>query len=237
MAELSIVKQGKNFIVYSDGNQKLIKVINVRLSYPHFGAQREETDEETGSTRKSWNGVAMLSKSTHVAAKDAFVEIMNGIMAEQVNDKGKKGIVIPPEYRCIKNGDDKEDENMHGHWLISFSDSNRRPGVRDRQGRLIVNDRDIVDEAAIDRMFYGGCYGSVLLRPWYFNGKAKGKTKTYPKRICCGFIGAQFVDDGEPFGSGRIDDSNVWDAVEGGADDDGLSTKSSASSFDDEDGL
>jgi Protein of unknown function (DUF2815) len=212
MASLEKLKEGKNFIVYKSGDQKLIKIENIRFSYPHFGAQREDEDEN-GKKKLSWGGVAMLPKSTHVEAKDAFVALMNEIML--AND-----VKVPPEYRCIKNGDDKEDELMSGHWLISFSDSKKRPSVRDKQGGLVL------DEAKIDDMIYGGCWGSVLLRPWYFNGKAKNSTKTFPKRICCGFTGVQFLRDDTPFGTGRIDDTDAWG--EGGSesgdslDDEGL---------------
>jgi hypothetical protein len=161
----------------------------------------------------------MLPKSTHVEAKDAFMALLNELQDNAPNDKGGKGVKVPPEYRCIKNGDDKEDEKMHGHWLITFNDSRMRPACRDQKGGLIN------EETVIDDKFYGGCWGSVLLRPWYFNGQAKGKSKPYPKRLCCGFTGVQFLKDGEPFGMGRIDDSNAW------------GDESSASREDDDDGL
>lgn len=223
MASLEKVKSGKNYIVYTSDGQKLIKIENVRFSYPYFGKQRED-DQDDGEKKLSWGGVAMLPKSTHVEAKEAFVEIMNEILAAQPNDKGGKGIKIEPQYKCIKNGDDKDDETMHGHWLISFSEAGkRRPAARDVNGGLIV------EEAEIDAKFYGGCWGSVLLRPWFFNGKSKKSTKTFPKRICSGFTGVQFLKDDTPFGNARIDDTEAWGSAEGASsggndamDDDGL---------------
>ncbi len=214
MASLEKIKQGPNFIVYKSGDQKLIKIENVRFSYPHFGAKRVDEDEN-GNKKENWGGVALLSKETHVAAKDAFVELIKELMT--TNE-----VKIPSEYRCIKDGDEKDDENAHGNWTISFSDSNRRPAVRDQRAVLMT------DEAAIDDKFYGGCYGSVLLRPWYFNGQAKGKSKPFPKRICCGFTGVQFLRDGEPFGSGRINDDDAWGDESGGS-------NAKSSGFDDED--
>lgn len=217
MATLEKVKSGTNFVIYKHGESKLIKIENVRFSYPHFGAQKEDEDEQ-GNIKRSWQGVAMLSKQTHVAAKEAFVELMNELMT--ANE-----VKIAPEYRCIKNGDDKDDELMHGNWLISFSESGKnRPAVRNQKGELIT------DIEVIDDKFYGGCYGSVLLRPWYFNGKAKNKSKTYPKRICCGFNGVQFLRDGDPFGNGRINDEEAWG-------DESKSSGSSDSNDDDGDGL
>ena len=81
-----------------------------------------------------------------------------------------------------------------------------------------------------DESFYGGCWGNLLIRPWYFNGKAKGSTKTYPKRICCGYNGVQFLKDDTPFGSGRIDDTAAW----GGEGDDDTSDNDG---MDEDDGL
>lgn len=213
MASLQEIKRGPNYIVYQAGEQKCIKIENVRFSFPYFGSKREDEGED-GSKRLSWQGVAMLAKGTHVAAKDAFKELLNELEA-------KAKVRIPNEYRCLKNGDDKEDEHMHGHWLISFSEGKTRPSARDERGGLMTE----IEE--IDAKFYGGCYGSVLLRPWYFDGKAKGKSKTYPKRMCCGFTGVQFLRDGTPFGN-RIDDSDAWGPggadtdPDAGADDDGL---------------
>ena len=214
MASLQKVKSGKNYVLYTDGQQKLIKIMG-RLSYPAFGEKKKNVDQATGKTRENWGGVLMLPKATHKEAYDEFMKLVEEIKANSVNEKtGKKGVVIDPANLCVKDGDNKEDEAMAGHWLITFSDSNRQPAIRDTKGDLIL------DVSTIDNLFYGGCWGNVLLRPWYFNGKAKNDPNTYPKRISCGFTGAQFVKNDTPFGAGRIDDENAWGAVDEG--DDGL---------------
>lgn len=208
MAHMEVVKKGKNFILYKADDRDLIKIEGVRFSYPFFGEQREEESEDDGSKRKSWRGVAMLPKATHGAAKEAFMQLVEKL-------KNSNKVKIPSEYICLKDGDDKDDESMHGHWLISFSDSGkRRPSVR------TVHNEILTESEEIDEMFYGGCWGSVLLRPWYFNGQAKGKKKTYPKRICCGYNGVQFLRGDTPFGSGRVDDTDAWGDESGGGDDD-----------------
>lgn len=215
MAALQKLKTGKNFVVYTDGQQKLIK-IRGRISYPAFGEKKKSVDQNSGKTRENWGGVLMLPKATHKEAYEEMSKIIEEIKANSLNEKtGKKGVMIDPANLCLKDGDHKEDEQMHGHWLITFSDSNRQPGIRDSRGDLML------DIQAIDNKFYGGCWVEVMLRPWYFNGKAKNDANTYPKRISCGFTGAQFVKDDEPFGSGRIDDSDAWGSVESdGLDDD-----------------
>lgn len=230
MAALKSVKKGKNFEVFEDERgEKLIRLDNVRVSYPSFGTQKEQEDDNGGKT-KSWGGVAMLPKSTHVEAKDAFMAILNSIME-------REKVKIPSEFRCIKNGDERDKEEYADHWVINFSDKKRRPAVRDEHGRLMIDperahDHEYIEGAisAIDEKLYGGCWISVLLRPWYFGGKSKASPKTFPKRLCCGFTGVKFVKDDKPFGNGRIDDSDAWGEPSGG--DDGMGGGS-----DDDDGL
>lgn len=202
---LQTLKTGKNFAILSDGRNKLIKIENVRLSYPAFGKKKQNKDEDTGNVRENWGGRAMLNMDTHTAAKDAFVAFMNELAT--ANE-----VKIPAEYRPLKDGNEVEGAEFQNHWLINFSDATRTPTIVDRRGQVLRSEEEI------DKMFYGGCWANLLLRPWYFNGKAKNSSKTFPKRICCGFVSAQFVKDDEPFGSGVIDTSDVWGAA---SDDDG----------------
>jgi len=213
MAALQVLKIGKHFTIYTDGSQKLIKLYG-RASYPAFGEKKRNEDAVTGKVSEKWGGVVMLPKSTHQEAYAAVKSMIDEIKANTLNDKtGKKGLVIAPENLFLRDGDEKEDEAMHGHWLVTFSDSQRQPACRKPNGELIL------DKGEIDQQFYGGCWINVLLRPWYFNGKAKNDPKSYPKRILAGFTGAQFIKDDTPFGSGRIDDSDAWGSVDEGGDD------------------
>lgn len=84
------------------------------------------------------------------------------------------------------------------------------------------------DEKVAD-MVYGGCWAHILIRPWYQDGKKVGAG--YGKRVNAGLVGVQFIRDDEPFGEGRIDDTDAWgNEDEGGGpagdrdteDDDGL---------------
>jgi len=221
---LKSLKKGKNYEVFQDERgDKLIRLDNVRVSYPAFGSQKEQEDDNGGTT-KSWGGVAMLSKQTHTEAKDA----LNGILNEITT---REKVKIAPEYRFLKDGDDKDKEEYEGHWLVNFSDKKRRPAVRDENGRLMIDAERAHDHeyiasaiASIDEKFYGGVWISVLIRPWYFNGKAKSSAKSFPKRLCAGFTGVKFIKDDKPFGGGRIDDSDAWggdsDAGDGMDDDD-----------------
>lgn len=231
MAQLQLVKSGKNFKVLTDGTTKFLMVERVRVSFPAIGHMKEDEGDD-GEKRKSYQATPMLPKPTHVEAKNAFVEIMNELL--EANGENGKPVKVLPENKCIKNGDDTEREEYQDHWIIASKDSKIRPTARDMHGKLIFDptktkNGDAMEAALdkIDEIFYGGVTVNILLRPWYFNGKAKGKTKTYPKRICCGLVGIQHVEDTPSFGMGRIDDSGAWGSVDGaedstdGEDDDG----------------
>lgn len=222
MAALKEVRKGKNFVVYSDGNNECILLKDVRFSYPNHGTAREQKDNDTGRVRVSWGGVAMLEKGKHDETKEA----LNKILADLLR---KNEATVAKDKRCLKDGDDEDlgevPAEYKGHWYVTYNEDAARsgavrPAVRDEFGKLIVDpgkahDAEYVARAikSIDTKFYGGCYGSVLIRPWFFNGKAKDG-KTYPKRLLAGYAGVQFLRDGKPFGTGRIDESAAdWDTT------------------------
>lgn len=251
MAALKETGKGKNFVLYTDGENDLVLLKNVRFSFPHYGAKHRQEDKETGKVRNTWGGVAMLPKKTHEVARDELAGIIKRLLE-------KNEAKVPADKRFLKDGDDEEadiPEEYKGHWTVSFSESADpgksgrapvRPPVRNEFGKLMIDperghDADYVRQAveAIDEKFYGGCWGNVLVRPWYFNGKANNG-ETYPKRILCGYAGVQLIKtpagcDDKPFGNGRIDSSGAaWDTSDD--DDDGLSaSKSKKKASDDED--
>lgn len=219
MAQLEIVKKVSNAILYKDASgQPFIRLDNVRLSFPFVGTPSEDENDD-GQKQLKYRVVAMLPKETHVAAKDLCKEVIQKLIKE--NDAK-----VPTDKWFLSNGDDKEQDEMQGHWLVSASDGKIRPRARDRKGQLI----DDVDK--IDETFYGGCWASVLIRPWFFSGKAKNSSKTYPKRVSAGLSAVMFLRDDKPFGSGRVDDTDAWDDLMDG-NDDGMGE----SSMDNDDGL
>ena len=207
MTERTVVTKVSNAVLYSDGS---IKIENVRISFPHIGTPNEQKND-AGEIEKSYGLVAMLPKKSHSAAKDLVKKTIQKICTD--NDAK-----VSTDKWFLADGDGKEREEYLSHFLISASDRRNRPSARHKNGSAMTP-----DEA--DDLFYGGCWANVLIRPWYFNGKAKNG-KTYPKRVCAGLVAIQFHHDDEPFGEGRIDDDGVFDAVD---DDNGFT--------DDDDGL
>lgn len=206
--ERTILKKVKNATLYSDGT---IKLENVRASYPHLGTPGEN-EAENGKIVKKFGITGLLPKTTHVEAKNLVKEVIQKLIAD---NEAK----IPNHLWFLKNGDDSDKEANQGMFLVATSET-RRPISRNRKGTALE-----ADEA--DSLFYGGCWVNMLIRPWYFNGTAKGSDKKFPKRICCGIVSVQFVKDDEPFGEGQINDDGVFDEVDGddsfdGDDDDDL---------------
>lgn len=202
MAKLQVVREVKNAVLYEDSEgQPYVRIDGARASYPFIGTPASDENDK-GDTVKKWRIVLMLPKKTHGEAKELIVDLIKQIMKDNAK--------VPKQYWFITDGDEKDDENMEGHWLVSAADGKYRPKCRDADGHVI----DDVDE--IDNLFYGGCWVNALIRPWYFDGKSKHSKKPFPKRISAGISSVMFAKDDKPFGAGRIDDSDVW------GDDDGM---------------
>ncbi len=217
MTERTVVKKVKNGILYSDGT---MRIDAVRFSYPHIGTAYESTGDD-GNTKKQFSVTAMLPKATHKEAKDLIKSCIQELLKASSKDPNTP-VKVPSENWCLldgtvqADGDDKK-EVYRDHFIVKAAES-RRPTARDRKGEVIM------DETKADDVFFGGVWGNILIRLWYFDGKAKNG-KTYPKRVLANLIAVQHHHDDEPFGESRVSDEGVFDAVEGddndGFEDDG----------------
>lgn len=201
MAERTVVSKVTNAVLYSDGS---IRIDKVRFSYPHLD-KPYESEGDDGQKKASYSIAAMLPKATHTAAKDLLKKVIQDLIA-------KNDTKVGTGFWCLSDGDKaaEEDEGKElyaGHFIVKSAEK-RRPSVRKADGST-MSEREIADE------IYGGAWGSVFIRPWYFNGKARNG-KTYPKRVLANLIGVQKWKDDEPFGEGRISDDGVFESVDSG---------------------
>ena len=193
MAQMEIRKRVANAILYTNG---MLKIENVRFSYPHLSKPYAGKGEDGKQPTPKYGIVGMLPKKTHVAAKDLVVEAMNTLLKENDN------ATVSSDKKFCRNGDDHDkSETYGGHWIVSARET-KKPSVRTKRGELVTED------AKIDDMVYGGCWGHILIRPWYQDGKKVGAG--YGKRVNAGLVGVQFIRDDEPFGEARIDDTDAW---------------------------
>lgn len=206
MATLTVKKRGKNFIIYNEG---VVKIENVRFSFPHLDKPWAGKDPKPGQKEK-FSIRGMCLKTTHQEVKDAIVDLMNEMLL------AKKIAKLPPKDKFFRNGDDEKDVHYEGNWIISASEE-RRPTVRNRRGELITEPSEILN------LIDGGYWGHILIRPWFQDNK-------HGQKINAGLVGVQHIRDDETFGEGRIDDTDAWAAEEGS--DDGMGATATADADD-----
>lgn len=189
----TIVKSVDHAVLYSDGSI-LLKM--VRFSYPHA------FEPYPGG---KYGVIALLPKTKeYVPAKNLIRDAQDAILKE-------KKVKLPADRKFLRDGDQSVKENHEGHWTVSASES-RKPAIRGNKRdpktgkavRLSEKDKDVI---------YGGCWGSVLIKPWYQDDKNWGK------RINAGMKAIQFLKDDDPFGEGGITEEEVDSAFEDFPDD------------------
>lgn len=210
MAKREVVSKVSNAVLYSDG---LIRIDNVRASYPHVGRSWAGEDDQ----EKKFSIVGLLDKKTHEAAKSLCVKRITELLKENKVEK------IASDKKFIKDGDLSDKEENEGMYTVSARES-RRPAVRDKENNLIT------DADEIEELIYGGCFVSILIRPWFQNHKKFGK------RVNAGLVAVRFMRDGEAFGEGRIQDEDIDDMMSDvDEDDDDRSSRSRRNRDDDDD--
>lgn len=183
-----------NNIVFRDDGCILVK--NVRLSYEHLF---EKWAGEEGQEKK-YSGRFHLDKKTHKKEIVALREWIEAFVKE--HGKGKKAASRKWFFR---DGDHEEEKpDTAGLWYISASEKTR-PNVINRDRSPVAADDDIV---------YSGCYGNVLIRPWFQNNQ-------FGIRVNANLLAFQFMKDGERFsGISRPDVDEAFDDEEDGSDED-----------------
>lgn len=185
-----IVKKVANAALFSDG---LIRVSNVRLSYPHL--DRPYKKEGDAGVAK-YGVVGLLPKDTHKAAKKLIEEEIEKLMKEA------KVRALPADKKFLRDGDESGKEEHEGHWTISAREE-RRPILKEfSDGELVLVEPEDAKET-----FYGGCWASLLIRPWFQNNK-------HGKRANAGLSAVTKKADDDAFGEGRISEEDVDEAFE-----------------------
>lgn len=198
-------KKVKNGVLYTNG---MMRIDNVIASYPHL--DKPYAGEDGGEPKYSIQGLA--PKETHSEIIELVRDTMKKIMAD-------KKIKIAADKLFMKDGDKyfEEKDECAGRYVFAARESDR-PTLRMADGTKL-DGKD--DAAEIKELFYGGCVVSILINPWVQDNK-------YGKRLNANLRAVKFVEDGTPFGEGRVDDDEAWDDEEGDSgfdendDDDGI---------------
>lgn len=183
-------------ILYSDGT---IFVEYVRFSYPHLAkpkAFQSDDDDDDGKSKNnaSYSVTGMLGKKSHADA----IELIDGRIAEILKqNKIKK---LKSDKIFLRDGDDAEQEEYEGFMTISAREINRPP-LRNVDGSKLD---PMKDKLLIQKLFVGGHWGALLIRPWFQNNK-------WGKRLNAGLASAQFLLTDETFGEGRLSEEAMDD--------------------------
>jgi len=193
MAQPQIVKQVKNAILYDNGT---IRIDGVRLSYVHYDKPwKKEGDDGT----PKYGSVALLGKDTHKEAKALLKEHYTDLLKDKGTKNGKAcPLKLPPDKMFLRDGDTSGKDEYEGFWTLNASET-KPPSIRNAKGRKLT-------PPEIVALFFSGCWGSVLIRPWYQNNK-------HGKRVNAGLVASKFEEangrDDTPFGEGRISEDDI----------------------------
>lgn len=194
MAQREIVKKVANAVLFSDG---CIRIDNVRLSYPHVYVAKAGTDDNGNPTKPSFSVTGLAPKKTHKEAIKLLTEARDTLIADK-KDKSGKPIKLPKDKFFVKDGDDLGKDGYEDNYAINARES-KKPILRGKNKERLGENDDTI---------YGGCYGSILIRPWYQDNK-------YGKRVNANLLAVQFTKDGEPFGEGRMGEDDADDYLDG----------------------
>lgn len=231
-----VVAQTDFVMAYNDGT---ILCKFVRLCYPHVFTPYKDKDDPDDK-KPSFSCIGLWPKSPNFyPSKDIVRNRINEIATQNKNPQ------LPADRKFLRDGSLKTDKPEYiGNFTISANEE-RRPlvlGPRNdpKTGKPQRLDKDKPDDVAL---IYGGCYGNMLIRPWWQSNK-------WGKRVNAGLVAVQYVPLSvvhryipdaidEPFGTGRISEdavdetfASVTDADDGY--DDGLGSGGSGASYDKE---
>lgn len=196
-----VVKEVPHAVLYNDGT---IRIDGVRFSYPHIG-----TPYQGKEGKPRYGVVGLMPKGREYrAAKDLIREEIMRIIKEQ--NRGKD---IAAKNKFIRDGDESGREEYEGMFEIHTGENPpRRPTARSKiRDPKTGRPKRLTPEEA-DQVFYPGCWGNILIRPWWQNNE-------YGKKVNANLIAVQFVRDDESFGQGRVSEDDVDEAFDEFADD------------------
>lgn len=203
------VRKVANAALLKKGDQYYIRVSNVRLSYPHLDKPyKKEGDQGVAK----YGVVGLLPKDTHAAARKLILEEIDRVMKEN------KVKALAADKKFLRDGDESDKDEHEGHWTLSAREE-RRPTLKE----MVDGELTLVEPEDAKETFYGGCWGSLLIRPWFQNNK-------FGKRVNAGLSAVTKKGDDDSFGEGRIAEEDVDDAFDDEDDFDGPPTRGKSGS-------
>lgn len=147
-----------------------------RASYPHLFTPKAFEDGEP-----KYQLTAMVKKDD---IGNAFVGLVKEKQSQALAALYGKKLPANVDRYGVTDGDDNQDPEMHGYWLIK-STNKMKPACVDS------DKSEIMDKAQI----YGGCYVRANICAKAYGTPSKGG-------VSLELVAVQFLGDGEPFSAG-----------------------------------
>lgn len=186
----------------------ILMLSNVRLSFPQLVEPRAFQEGQP----KKYSADLILSPTS-----DDWKKFMAAVMGAVQAKWGENAQAVlqmvqaDRKLRCFGNGVEKIDKKTFKPYdgyqdmvYVSANNANM-PQMIESSGKAIDPSNTMAYQA-IARKMYGGCYVNVALKPWI-------QENAFGRGIRCELVALQFARDGEPFGDGVPDASNLFGAV------------------------
>lgn len=217
------------FKKYDDGTI----LLTGRASYPWVGKPQKNTNEKTGVVTEKFGISLMLDKTTHMnamkACRDSIRDLEKQMAAKgKTGGKDKNGVARQFKYQASKKfikdadaADPSSGESLffpknpeyEGNWIVSAR-SDDQPQMRGAGKDPETGKPQRLTTAQALRVFQGGCYVTILIRPW-------PQDNEYGIRANAELLAVQFKAKGDPFGtSRRLDEDDIDDSLDAADDDD-----------------
>jgi Protein of unknown function (DUF2815) len=190
---------------------EIIFAQNVRLSFPHLvEAHKSKIAAPTAVAKFSADFLLPQDHPALAQFMARYTEMAQQKWAEHATTVMQM-IQADRKLRCYGPGSEKIDKKTFKPYsgydgMYFISASRETPPQMIRADGSAVDAVNTMEYQANARKMYGGCYVNVALHPWI-------QENTFGRGIRCDLVAIQFAKDGEAFGEGVVDASNMFGAV------------------------
>ncbi|GFO72864.1 hypothetical protein BJAS_P3398 [Bathymodiolus japonicus methanotrophic gill symbiont] len=160
---------------------KIIKLKNVRLSYPFLFQKYVDKNGEIGDYQ-----CTLLFDKNDIATKAMLDQAIE--QCKEDNNGVIKNRIVDEQHCFLKNGDNKDGDENDGMWVVKTK-NRRRPHVVNRDRTPLIES---------DEVIYSGCYVNAHISLWFSNHERGGR------QILANIHGVQFSKDGESLEGGVV---------------------------------
>lgn len=193
----------------SQKDPNVIKLNNVRISYPQLFTPKPRSDEHPDV--KVFSAAFLLDAVKHA---DLITQVEKAIERTALDFFKKK---VHLAKKCLRDGNEKQDTDGYGDGVMfinSTAQANRRPVVVNQQKEYILEDNGTIA---------GGDYVNAIIRLYAYDHPKGGKG------VSAGLQAIQLVRDAgtDRFGGGKVDVDEEFETISDGGGEEGTGSRRS----------